>query len=247
MKRPKTVVQRSYSMLVVGYWMARCGERVLDGPTKPPVALGAPTWKAAYNLFYDELSDGRTRSQFQNSLKNTRDSFDTLFDNGRIGWINRGGKLQPLSDNLSNVHEEWKDRSDHEIEAFALALRNGIMVVSSDVLTSLEARTEGGTRVYVSARLERDPKLRQAALAIHGFDCMACGFNFERLYGEIGKGFIEVHHIVPLSKGGRLETDPETDLLVLCSNCHQMVHRQKDICLSLNELRTHLGYTASET
>ncbi len=25
---------------------------------------------------------------------------------------------------------------------------------------------------------------------------MACGFNFEKKYGERGKGFIHVHHIV---------------------------------------------------
>ena len=100
-----------------------------------------------------------------------------------------------------------------------------------------EARTEGGKKVFVSARRERDRKLRADALSLHGFDCMACGFNFRKFYGEIGKDFIEVHHVVPLSEAGRTETNPETDLIVLCANCHRIIHRRNGICLSLDELK----------
>ena len=103
-----------------------------------------------------------------------------------------------------------------------------------------EARTEGGGKIFVSVRRERDPRLRAAALSLHGFDCMACGFNFGKFYGDIGEEFIEVHHVVPLSESGRTETNPETDLLVLCSNCHRIIHRRQGICLSLDELKRHI-------
>ena len=103
-----------------------------------------------------------------------------------------------------------------------------------------EARTEGGGKIFVSIRRERDPGLRAAALSLYGFDCMACGFNFGKSYGEIGKDFIEVHHVVPLSESGRTETNPETDLIVLCSNCHRIIHRRQGICLSLDELKRHI-------
>jgi 5-methylcytosine-specific restriction protein A len=67
---------------------------------------------------------------------------------------------------------------------------------------------------------------------------MACGFDFEEVYGEIGKNFIEVHHVKPLySKDEEVEVDPKTDLICLCPNCHRMVHRYKDKVLSLSELK----------
>ena len=71
---------------------------------------------------------------------------------------------------------------------------------------------------------------------------MACGFNFEEYYGEIGKGFIEVHHVVPLAKAGKTETNPETDVVVLCANCHRMVHRLRGVCLSLQEIRKYIRH-----
>ena len=29
---------------------------------------------------------------------------------------------------------------------------------------------------------------------------MACGFNFKTVYGEYGEGYIQIHHINPVSK-----------------------------------------------
>ena len=55
--------------------------------------------------------------------------------------------------------------------------------------------------------------------------CEACGFDFERSYGERGIGFAECHHTVPLSKLSdktRVSTD---DLAIVCANCHRMIHR----------------------
>lgn len=74
---------------------------------------------------------------------------------------------------------------------------------------------------------------------------MACGFNFERIYGLLGKGFIEVHHVIPLADMDKVETNPKKDLIVLCSNCHRMVHRKHGVCLSLGELKAHLGKGAA--
>ena len=101
------------------------------------------------------------------------------------------------------------------------------------------SRTEGGRKVYVSQRRERDTGLRNRAITIHKTSCQACGFNFGQKYGEWGEGFIEVHHLVPLGGKQAIErdTDPEKDLIVLCANCHRMVHRRKNTVLSLGELK----------
>lgn len=247
MKRPEQLIERSYSMMIASYWLARCGVRHEGKAASPPAALGVSTWKAAYDSFFDAMGDGRSQTQFRNSLKNARDTFDILFDNGRIGWVDRNGQQPSLSTSFTRIHEEWRDRSDQELERFVLGLHAGIPVAVDGKARSPEARTEGGEKVYVSLRRERDPKLREDALAIHGLDCMACGFNFGRAYGALGEGFIEVHHVVPIAEAGKTITDPATDLVVLCSNCHRMVHRKRSVCLSLDELKAHLGVRGSHS
>lgn len=85
---------------------------------------------------------------------------------------------------------------------------------------------------------ERNPQIRAAVIRAHGTKCMACGFDFERTYGERGRGYIEAHHIVPVSQlDGETIIDPVTDMVVLCANCHRMVHRRKDDVLSLDDLQ----------
>lgn len=67
---------------------------------------------------------------------------------------------------------------------------------------------------------------------------MVCDFDFEEAYGELGKDFIEVHHMKPLySLEEEIEINPEEDLVCLCSNCHRMIHRRRDKILTVEELK----------
>lgn len=95
---------------------------------------------------------------------------------------------------------------------------------------------EGDKRYYSSTRYERDPLARKRCIEHYGCKCFVCGFDFEKVYGELGKGFIEVHHIVPISqRGGNYLVDPIRDLRPLCSNCHSMIHRNNET-LSIDRL-----------
>ena len=95
--------------------------------------------------------------------------------------------------------------------------------------------TEGGMSLRLVNYFERNPELRARAIRIHKTTCQACGFNFESKYG---KDFIEVHHINPVSRNlEKIIVDPEKDLVVVCSNCHRMIHRNKMKILSLEDLR----------
>lgn len=70
---------------------------------------------------------------------------------------------------------------------------------------------------------------KDRALARHGrLTCACCSFDFQEAYGEVGRGFIEAHHALPLSALGPegATTRPE-DLVLVCSNCHRMLHRQR--------------------
>lgn len=74
---------------------------------------------------------------------------------------------------------------------------------------------------------KRNPELRRLCIEAYGnkYECEICGINFEKVYGEIGKEFIEVHHINPIAETeGEHDVDPAIDLIPLCSNCHSMIH-----------------------
>lgn len=100
---------------------------------------------------------------------------------------------------------------------------------------------EGGKKVIYSSKYERNPKLRDAAIRIHGLTCQVCSFNFKENFGSLGEGFIHVHHLKPISEAERGEVNPENDLTVLCPNCHAMAHRRKNKVLSLQELKDTLN------
>lgn len=86
---------------------------------------------------------------------------------------------------------------------------------------------------------ERNSRAARDAKRLHGYICQVCGFDFEAVYGERGRQYIEAHHLYPLSDlkpGQEMQYSLETDFAVLCSNCHSMVHRH-DPPISITELK----------
>ncbi|MCQ2087062.1 MAG: HNH endonuclease [Bacilli bacterium] len=91
----------------------------------------------------------------------------------------------------------------------------------------VEGYEEGNVIEVASKKYERNPINRELCLYAKGYTCSCCGFNFKNTYGKIGENFIEVHHIVPVSKmGPHYIVDPINDLTPLCSNCHSMIHKK---------------------
>lgn len=104
---------------------------------------------------------------------------------------------------------------------------------------------EGAKIAVESNRYERDRRNRAAAIAIHGYRCMACQIDLSTVYGEPAMGFIEVHHVTPVSQlGDSYHVDPRSDLVPLCPNCHGIVHRRNPP-FSVEEVRTMLAKTLS--
>jgi 5-methylcytosine-specific restriction protein A len=93
------------------------------------------------------------------------------------------------------------------------------------------------SRVEVN-RYEHSPDARRICIAHHGTSCAVCGFSFEIAYGDLGRDFIAVHHLVPVSQlDSKYELDPVTDLVPLCANCHAMAHHAVGTPRSVAELR----------
>jgi len=72
--------------------------------------------------------------------------------------------------------------------------------------------------------------------------CEVCRFNFAERYPEsLGAGFIEVHHLAPLSTRDEPRRTGLEGLLLVCANCHRMIHRTRDAEGNLALLREHFG------
>ncbi|MCS7087453.1 MAG: HNH endonuclease, partial [Thermoflexales bacterium] len=103
-----------------------------------------------------------------------------------------------------------------------------------------QAFVEGAKKQITVNAYERSDKARQKCIAHYGLNCAVCGFNFEKAYGEIGKGYIQVHHIVPLSSVKKgYKVNPINDLRPVCPNCHAMLHR-RDPPYTIEELKAIL-------
>jgi 5-methylcytosine-specific restriction protein A len=104
---------------------------------------------------------------------------------------------------------------------------------------------EGGVIYRLHRSRERSGKLaqkkRSQILAATGkLECEVCSFDFKSTYGDLGFEFCEVHHRTPLSQlSGKTKTHLR-DLAVVCSNCHRMLHRMKE--MSINGLRDLINH-----
>jgi len=90
---------------------------------------------------------------------------------------------------------------------------------------------EGGLALRAHLRRERDRRLRRKKITAtrrRGLPiaCEVCQFDFGYVYGSHGLDYIECHHRIPLHVTGQTQTRL-TDLALLCSNCHRMIHHGK--------------------
>lgn len=79
-------------------------------------------------------------------------------------------------------------------------------------------------------RIERNSNISKKVKEAKGYICEACNFKFEDKYGNIGRKFIEAHHLTPLENLdiGKFKINVLNDFVVLCSNCHSMIHKLDD-------------------
>jgi 5-methylcytosine-specific restriction protein A len=112
--------------------------------------------------------------------------------------------------------------------------------VLPEEVTEPEKCFEGALKKISINAYERNSKARNACIKHYGATCVVCGFNFEKVYGAIGAGFIHVHHLVPLSEVKSVyELDPIEDLRPVCPNCHAIIHSTQPM-LTIEELKAHL-------
>lgn len=161
-----------------------------------------------------------------------------LGSNARLPGDYVAGHALGKSYSLGDLPDEMALRLDLQtaVRAYrALTYRGGI---DADVETQTDLADEFGiaqsvsvieTRKYAYHRkIERNRTAARQAKKFHGTRCQACELSFPERYGDIGDGFIEAHHLKPISsleEGIAVAYDIAADFAVLCSNCHRMIHR----------------------
>lgn len=120
-------------------------------------------------------------------------------------------------------------------------IRSAILAIEEDEQTINDSVSEGAILYKLHKSRERSSKIvmdkKKQVLAKHGkLCCEVCAFDFEAVYGELGVGFIECHHRVPLSSLSAGTHTTLADLALVCANCHRMLHR-KISTMSIEQLR----------
>lgn len=146
----------------------------------------------------------------------------------------------------SRLHVEvWRDFNDCEAtlrqtaQAISRSAARPQIVERSE--WSEEEFPEGRLlmRLHTSRERNRSAVERKKAnvLSVEGrLACEACGFDFEKVYGELGSGFAECHHTLPLAEAASSRVTRLADLAIICANCHRMMHRSHPM-KSIDELR----------
>lgn len=162
----------------------------------------------------------------------------TLIDHGRADLSLEACVLSPKFASLFT--QEERDEAQSRLDAIpAYGFRQRVPpgeIRIDDLDENMKWREGAAKRVIVNA-YERNEKARKACIAEHGTRCAVCDMIFSKVYGDIGAGFIHVHHIKPLAAiRAEYEIDAIKDLVPVCPNCHAMLHTH-DPPLSVSELR----------
>ncbi|MBD2152399.1 HNH endonuclease [Pseudanabaena sp. FACHB-1277] len=105
---------------------------------------------------------------------------------------------------------------------------------SSEPAQNTFSVTEGREKLAIHIERERNPKIikqkKKRILSETGkLSCEVCKFDFVSFYGDLGKGFCEVHHKNPLAKVDNETQTSLEDLAIVCANCHRMIHHSQCI------------------
>ena len=148
-----------------------------------------------------------------------------------VHWDTQASGISIAPDAAAELEERWR--------AF-LILRGYAPIVLADEVPAAERFWEGALRRITVNAYERDATARRACIGHFGAACRVCAFDFAATYGELGSGFIHVHHTRPLSdvRTG-YAVDPKRDLVPVCPNCHAMLH-QTSPPLTVSKLKKRL-------
>lgn len=180
------------------------------------------------------LEDPKGRSLVEHSLQKSKRSLLTEAGN-IIDWFSADLTQQTKKstqfihlykrERVTRVHQETG--TSRKVWLYRLSYQHRQTELLAEEVDAGEALVEGAVRFIKVNAYERSLKARHQCLEHYGTDCVVCNFNYGERYGSVGEGYIQVHHLKPLSQIKELyEVDPIEDLRPVCANCHAIIHRR---------------------
>ncbi|MGJ1225347.1 HNH endonuclease [Sphingobacterium siyangense] len=176
----------------------------------------APHWDGSGKLLhrakieFDNVLD--YKSQQLLSLEKLEEDVCSSFT-----WTPQNSGIQIKREVAEKLEEKW----------FDLTMKGPSASILAKSQPSIKGISEGTIKSVYCKRYERSSYARNLCIEHHGCSCAVCGLSFEEYYGNIGSGYIHVHHLESISsKQGEYLIDPINDLIPVCANCHSMLHKR---------------------
>jgi len=194
---------------------------------------------------FEDLHWDEEKSSVGETTNYVEIKYDTLLNPGTDAILPRELlDMPPLSEmhwdtQMSGV--QIPDNVALELERLWVTFTSASKFTFPEEVEEIQAELfEGAIRQVSVNAYERNPEARRICIEHYGAICQICGFDFEKTYGKIGKGFIHVHHLKQMSEiGETYQVDPINDLLPVCPNCHAIIHKRKPP-YSIEEMQTLL-------
>ena len=175
---------------------------------------------------YEPLADSfdlthEERTQ-QVSFTDSRPGWNILVQTAREG-LAKQGLLKREPKNLWSLTEAGEVSAAHRRAETKILTSPDFLLGGTEPF--LDA-AEGEAILRIHLVRERSKSLVEAFKAsLSRPACMACGFDFFEVYGELGAGYIEAHHTLPVRDLKSYARTKLSDLVPLCANCHRVIHR----------------------
>lgn len=185
-----------------------------------------------------EIIEGRNDDYFSQKVRNLK-SHNTLTNKGLAVYISGYWAITTAGkkylDENEELYDSLKSQGFKEEE-----ISNQVEKDFKELVIE-----EGTTEVKSIRQRKRSKRLREAKIKEvkeqnNGkIACSICGFDFSDKYDGHGEGFIEIHHLEPVSLGQTNQSMQEAlkKVIPICPNCHRMIHKDRDKLLSTRELK----------
>lgn len=193
-----------------------------------------PSGRAPAELTPYVIDDKRGKTPF---------AYGALILRHLAGVIESNATAPPSRINRIENHSNFNSGTDNAKDAPTITPPK----VAGPHLVSVAPYREGAVQSTNLNRYERNIQARRKCIKYYGCRCFICGFDFAATYGNLGAGFIHVHHLKALSEIRReYVANPIADLRPVCPNCHAMIHSGPEM-LTIEALKSLINLSAKRT
>ncbi|WP_051955649.1 winged helix-turn-helix domain-containing protein [Beijerinckia mobilis] len=163
-----------------------------------------------------------TDEEYSITRKDGRNTWQNLIQWARLRLVNKG-LIDKSVRGLWNLSDLGRSIAAQRSIDAAASISPDTIQDGCNLFMEME---EGQLILHTHFLHERSSTLINAfKQRLNHYVCQVCDFDFEATYGELGQGYIEAHHTIPVAS---LVTGMKTrlsDLVPLCANCHRIIHR----------------------